>query len=114
MTSKIFQRMDGISSSRKGLNMVQRLLGSHRYGLGKDWSKQTIRITFDASSQEYICCHVGSDHQQTERLKAHGLTRTDLMAELDMSAFANHQYAFPWSALAIRNNLTADLIGTTL
>jgi len=90
------------------------LLGSHRYGLGKDWSKQIVRITFDASSQEYICCRVGSDNQQTAALKASGLTRSDLMAELDMTAFANHQYAFPWSLFAIRQNQTADLIGTTL
>lgn len=97
-------------SSDKG----QLLLGSHRYGLGKDWSKQTIRITFDSSTQEYICCRVGSDNQQTERLKANGLTKTDLMAELNMSAFANHQYAFPWEVCAIRKNQIADLIGTTL
>ncbi len=92
----------------------QRLLGSHRYGLGKDWSQQTLRIIFDSSAQEYICCRTGSDDQSTQRLIAHGLTKTDLMGELDMTAFANHQYAFPWSVLAIRNNQTADLIGTTL
>jgi len=97
-------------SSDKG----QLLLGSHRYGLGKDWSKLTLRITFDANTQEYICYPVGSDNQQTERLKAHGLTKTDLMAELDMTAFANHQYAFPWDVFAIRKNHMADLIGTTL
>jgi hypothetical protein len=90
----------------------QLLLGSRRYGLGKDWSKQAIRITFDASAQEYIC--VGADGQQTERLIAHHLTKANLMGELNMSAFANHQYAFPWSTLALRQNQTADLIGTTL
>lgn len=90
----------------------QLLLASHRYGLGKDWSKQTIRITFDPNTQEYVCC--SPDGQQTERLIASGLTKTDLMGELNMVAFANHQYAFPWSALAIRKNQTADLIGTTL
>lgn len=90
----------------------QLLLGSRRYGLGKDWSKQAIRITFDASAQEYIC--VGADGQQTERLIVHHLTKSNLMGELNMSAFANHQYAFPWSTLAVRQNQTADLIGTTL
>jgi hypothetical protein len=112
--SKVYAYLSRQEWFRQTSDKGQLLLGSHRYGLGKDWSKQTIRITFDASTQEYICCRVGSDDQQTERLKAHGLTKTDLMAELDMTAFANHQYAFPWSALAIRNNLTADLIGTTL
>ena len=97
-------------SSDKG----QLLLGSHRYGLGKDWSKQTIRITFDPNTQEFICCRLDPNDQQTERLKANGLTKTDLMGELNMTAFANHQYAFPWSVFAIRKNQMADLIGTTL
>jgi len=92
----------------------QLLLGSHRYGLGKDWRKQTLHITFDANTQEYICGRVGSHDPHTERLNAQGLTKTDLMAELNMSAFANHQYAFPWDVFAIRQNQTADLIGTTL
>jgi hypothetical protein len=82
--------------------------------LGKDWSKQTIRITFDQNSQEFICCRLDPNDQQTERLKANGLTKTDLMGELNMTAFAHHQYAFPWSFLAIRKNQMADLIGTTL
>jgi hypothetical protein len=92
----------------------QLLLGSHRYGLGKDWSKQSIRLTFEPCTQEYLCCRTASNNQSIERLPAHGLTKTDLMGELDMTAFANHQYAFPWSTLAIRKNQTADLIGTTL
>lgn len=112
--SKVYAYLSRQEWFRQSSDKGQLLLGSHRYGLGKDWSRQTVRITFDSSSQEYICCHVGSDHQQTERLKANGLTQTDLMAELDMTAFANHQYAFPWSLFAIRQNQTADLIGTTL
>ena len=99
---------------RQASDKGQLLLGSQRYGLGKDWRKQTVQITFDASTQEYICCRAGSDHQPTERLKASGLTKADLMGELAMTAFANHQYAFPWSVFAIRNNQLADLTGTTL
>lgn len=99
---------------RQASDKGQLLLGSHRYGLGKDWRKQTIRITFDPNTQEYICCRVGFDNLQTERLQAHGLTKTDLMAQLNMAAFTNHQYAFPWDVFAIRQNQTADLIGTTL
>ena len=90
----------------------QLVLGSQRYGLGKDWSKQTVRITFDPNTHEYVVC--SADGQQTERLIAQRLTQKDLMGELNMAAFANHQYAFPWSALALRQNQTADLIGTTL
>jgi hypothetical protein len=90
----------------------QLVLGSQRYGLGKDCSKQTVRVTFDSTTREYIC--TSPDGQQTERLKASGLTKTDLMGELNMAAFANHQYAFPWDVFAIRQNQIADLIGTTL
>jgi hypothetical protein len=90
----------------------QFLLGAQRYGLGQAWSKQVIRITFDASTQEYICR--AAEGQRTERLPAQHLTKADLMGELNLNVFANHQYAFPWSTLAVRQNLTADLIGTTL
>lgn len=90
----------------------QLMLGAHRYGLGKDWSKQTIHITFDPNSQEFVCS--SSNVQQIERLKACNLTKQDLMGELNMAAFAHHQYAFPWSFLAARANQLADMIGTTL
>ena len=35
------------------------------------------------------------------------------MGELNVAAFANHQYAFPWSVFAIRTNQLEDRIGTT-
>ena len=112
--SKVYAYLSKQAWFRQTSDKGQLLLGSHRYGLGKDWSKQTIRITFDPNTQEFICCRLDPNDQQTQRLKAHGLTKTDLMGELDMTAFANHQYAFPWSVFAIRKNQMADLIGTTL
>jgi hypothetical protein len=54
------------------------------------------------------------DLQKTKRFHANGLTKQDLMGDLNMAAFANHQYAFPWSIMSIRQNQTAVLIGTTL
>jgi hypothetical protein len=90
----------------------QLMLGAQRYGLGKDWQKQPVRITFDQETQEFICSTL--ELQKTERFRAIGLTKQDLMGELNMAAFANHQYAFPWSIMSIRQNQTADLIGTTL
>jgi len=89
----------------------QFMLGAHRYGLGKDWSKQTVHITFDPNPQEYVC---SSSIQQSKRLKACNLTKLDLMGQLNMAAFTHHQYAFPWSVLAVRANQMADLMGTTL
>jgi hypothetical protein len=90
----------------------QVMLGAHRYGLGKRWGKQIIRFTFDPSAQEYICS--SPDAQQIERIHACNLTQHHLMGEMNMAAFINHQYAFPWSFQAIRKNQTADMIGTTL
>ena len=112
--SKVYAYLARQKWFRQTSDKGQLLLGSQRYGLGKDWRKQTVQITFDSSTQEYICCHAACDDQHTERLQASGLTKTDLMGELDMTAFAHHQYAFPWSAFAVRKNQTADLIGTTL
>jgi transposase len=90
----------------------QLMLGTQRYGLGKAWQKDPVRITFDQATQEFICDTL--DLQKTVRFQARGMTKQDLMGELNMTAFANHQYAFPWSILSLRQNQTADLIGTTL
>jgi hypothetical protein len=43
------------------------------------------------------------------------LTKADLMGELAIEQFGTYQYAFPWSALACRQNLLhAEMSGTTL
>lgn len=88
-------------------------LGACRYGLGKAWANQEIEITFDPQTQELICR--SEDGQTTQRLPAKGLTKADLMGELDMAKFPNYQYAFPWSAAVCRLNLLAEeMTGTTL
>jgi len=93
--------------------MGQFTLGSHRYGLGKTWANQQIEIGFDAQTQEFICR--SADGQRTHRLAVKGLTKTELMGELDMTQFPNYQYAFPWTAEACRLNLLhEEVAGTTL
>lgn len=88
-------------------------LGACRYGLGKAWAGQEIEITFDLQTQELVCR--SQDGQITQRLPLKGLTKTELMGELDMAQFANYQYAFPWSADICRRNLLAEeMTGTTL
>ena len=72
----------------------QFMIGAFRYGLGKTWANQEIEITFDPQTQEFIC-H-SEDGQATQRLRAQGLTKADLMGELDMTQFPVYQYAFPW------------------
>ncbi len=93
--------------------MGQFTLGTYRYGLGKTWANQQVEISFDAQTQEFVC-H-SEDGQRTQRLGAKGLTKPDLMGELDMAQFPNYQYAFPWAASACRQNLLhEDMAGTTL
>jgi len=88
-------------------------LGADRYGLGHTWSNQTVEITFDPVTQEFVC--KSADGQTTQRVPAKGLTKADLMGELALEQFPNYQYAFPLSALACRQNLLhAEMTGTTL
>jgi hypothetical protein len=109
---KVYAYLSKLEWFRQTSTNGQFMLGAHRYGLGKDWRKQTIHISFDPNSQEFVCS--ASNSQRIERLQACNLTKHDLMGELNMTAFAHHQYAFPWSVLAVRANQMADMIGTTL
>lgn len=88
-------------------------LGTFRYGLGKAWGNQTIEIHFDPTTQEIVCA--SADAQAIQRLPAHGVSKRDLMGELDLDEFPHYQYAFPWSAEVCRRNLLcAEWSGTTL
>ena len=88
-------------------------LGAYRYGLGKAWGTQTVEITFDAQTQEFVCR--SADGQRTQPLRAQGLTKVALMGELVTEHFPTYQYAFPWSVEACRQNLLyAEMAGTTL
>jgi len=88
-------------------------LGDYRYGSGKAWANQTVEITFDPQTQEFVC--LSEDEQHTRRITAKGLTKADLMGELRMESFSAYQYAFPWSPEACRQNLLhKEMTGTTL
>jgi transposase InsO family protein len=88
-------------------------LGADCYGLGHTWANQTIEITFDPVTQEFVC--QSADGQTQKRVQAKGLTKADLMGELALEQFPNYQFAFPLSALACRQNLLhAEMAGTTL
>jgi len=88
-------------------------LGAWRYGLGRPWANQEIEITFDPLTQDLVCR--SEDGQTTHRLPVKGLTKANLMGELDMAQFANYQYAFPWAADVCRlNRLAEEVTGTTL
>lgn len=88
-------------------------LGTWRYGLGKVWGNQPIEIRFDPVTQELVCSSATA--QDTKRLSVQGVSKLDLMGELDMTKFLHYQYAFPWSVEDCRSNLLcAEMSGTTL
>ena len=78
-------------------------LGGHRYNLSNVWGAQTVEVTFDPATQEL--CFLAEDGQRRQRHTAQGLSKGNLMGELDLDQFPNYQYAFPWFAEACRNNL---------
>ena len=89
-------------------------LGTHRYGVGKNFGKQTLEITFDPQTCELLC--LSEDGSQQISLPAQGLTKSDLMGELGpLIALPAYQLALPFSQAAWREMiLSNDLTGTTL
>ena len=89
-------------------------LGARRYGLGKDFAKQTLEITFDAQTRELI--YLVEDGQQKKRLPIQGLTKSSLMGELSpLVSQPVYQLALPFSPSAWREMMLAsNLTGTTL
>jgi hypothetical protein len=89
-------------------------LGTHRYYVGTDLSNQTLEITFDAQTREFKC--LLEDGSQEIRLIAQGLTKADLMGELELLiALPAYQLALPFSRSAWREMMLSNcLTGTTL
>ena len=88
-------------------------LGSHRYGIGKDFAAQTLEITFDPLTCELKC--LSADGNRNERLPVRGLTKSDLIGELSpLIALPAYQLALPFSPSAWREMMFANaLTGTT-
>lgn len=99
---------------RRASSQGQFSLGSHRYGLGKDFADQQLEITFDPRTRELVC--LSEDAGQEVRLPVRGLTKSDLMGELDpLVTLPTYQLALPFSPSAWREMMLAgDLTGTTL
>jgi transposase-like protein len=89
-------------------------LGAYRYGLGKAFARQTLEITFDPETKEFVC--LSEDGSQTVRVPAQGLTKAELMGELGpLIALPAYQLSLPFSLPAWREMaLCNDLSGTTL
>lgn len=74
-------------------------LGAHRYGVGTKLAKQTLEISFDPNTQEFVC--LSEDGQQTVRVPAQGLTTTQLMGQNHPSAdLPAYQLTLPLSLVS--------------
>jgi hypothetical protein len=81
---------------RRVTSVGQVSLGSHRYGLGSAWAKQTVEITFDPTDQHFI--FRSEDGSQVQRLPAQGLSKEVLMGELEpLVTLPAYQLALPFS-----------------
>ena len=89
-------------------------LGAHLYNAGSRFSKQTLEITFDLQTLEFVC--LSEDGNQTIRFPAQGLTKTHLMGELNpLVTLPAYQLELPFSRAAWREiMLCGNLSGTTL
>jgi transposase InsO family protein len=71
-------------------------LGSFRYGVGLALANQSLEITFDPMTCEFVC--LSEDAATTIRLAAQGLTKQHLMGEVaPLFADASYQLALPFS-----------------
>jgi hypothetical protein len=74
-------------------------LGARRYGLGTAFAKQTVEISFEPSTHEFVC--LSEDGQHTLRIPAQGLTTSDLMGENRPSVeLPTYQLALPLSLVS--------------
>ena len=89
-------------------------LGAQRYNARMAFAMQSLEITFDRFSHEFVC--LPERPPQTFRVAAQGLTKEALMGELDpLISVEAYQLALPFTRQAWREILLCqDLTGTTL
>ena len=87
-------------------------LGSQRYNAGCKFARQTLQITFDPQTHEFVC--LPEKGTQPFRLLAKGLSTDVLMGELDpLTTIPNYQLALPWSRQAWRESVLCLTMGDT-
>jgi hypothetical protein len=89
-------------------------LGAQRYNARTKFARQTLEITFDPLTCQFVCLPETSP--DTFRLAAKGLTKEILIGELDpLVSIPAYQLALPFSRQAWREILLCqNLTGTTL
>lgn len=96
---------------RQASNVGAVALGDYRYGLGKDWIKKEVKITFDASEKQFV---FNSPGLEAKRLPPKGLTVKDLMGEMGaLVNLKNLQLALPFSWDDWRELQLCQLLGDT-
>lgn len=87
-------------------------LGSQRYNAGSKRAHQTLEITFDPHTREFVC--LPEKETQPFRLLAKGLSKETLMGELDpLTTIPAYQLALPWSRQAWRESVLCLELGDT-
>lgn len=89
-------------------------LGAYRYNARSHLSKQTLEITFDPQTREFVC--LSEEGTQTIRFLCQGLSKADLMGELNpLITLPVYQLELPFSRTAWREIMLCDsLTGTAL
>ena len=89
-------------------------LGAQRYNARTRFAHQTLEITFDPLTLQFVCLPETSP--EPFRLAAKGLTKEALIGELDpLVSIPAYQLALPFSRQAWREmTLCQSLTGTTL
>ena len=97
---------------RKTTSKGQFELGGHRYNAGHAFAKQTLEITFDPKTREFLC--TSEDGKQSIRFQAMGLSKEDLMGDLkQLTILPNYQLPLPFSRSDWREILLSNQLGGT-
>jgi len=87
-------------------------LGAQRYNASTKLAHQTLEITFDPSSGEFVC--QPERDAPPFRVVAKGVSKETLMGELDpLTASPAYQLALPWSRQTWRETLLCQAGGDT-
>lgn len=101
---------------RKASNVGVVSLGDHRYGLGKDWARKEVEITFDPQDQHLVFYTPAGN--LTKRLPIKGISKSELMGELGPLVNLHHfQLALPftwdeWRVTRLSETLVSRLYET--
>ena len=111
--SRVFEYLSKGRWFRLTSSQGQFSLGANRYNIGHSSPKQTLEITFDIQSHEFLC--LSENGEKEFRFPAKGLTKAELLGELNpLLTLPEYQFQLPFSMTALREMATAtDMRGTT-